>query len=74
MANRGVYGLNTLKLFDSEPGTQLLIKALDWTLDGFQRGVYRATVGKVFPLSKAGAAHAYLQSGKNMGKVVLRCL
>ena len=74
MANRGVYGLNLLKLFDSEQGTQLLIKALDWILDGFQRGVYRATVGKVFPLVEAGAAHAYLQSGKSTGKVVLRCL
>jgi NADPH:quinone reductase-like Zn-dependent oxidoreductase len=74
MANRGVHGLNALKLFDNEQGSQLLIKALDWTLEGFQRGLYRPTVGKVFPLAEAGAAHAYLQSGKSMGKVMLRCL
>jgi synaptic vesicle membrane protein VAT-1 len=49
------------------------MKALDWTLEGFENGWYHATVGKVFPLVEAGAAHAHLQSRKNTGKIVLRC-
>jgi NADPH:quinone reductase-like Zn-dependent oxidoreductase len=73
MGNKGVFGLNMLKLFDTAPGLELLMKALDWTLEGFENGVYRATVGKVFPLADAGAAHTYLQSRKNTGKIVLRC-
>ncbi len=73
MGNKGVFGLNMLKLFDTAPGVELLMKALDWTLEGFENGVYRATVGKVFPLADAGAAHMYLQSRKNTGKIVLRC-
>ena len=73
MGNTGVFGLNMLKLFDTAQGLELLMKALDWTLEGFENGLYRATVGKVFPLAEAGAAHAYLQSRKNTGKIVLRC-
>jgi NADPH:quinone reductase-like Zn-dependent oxidoreductase len=73
MGNKGIFGLNALKLFDTAKGLELLMKALDWTLEGFENGLYRATVGKVFPLAEAGAAHAYLQSRKNTGKIVLRC-
>jgi synaptic vesicle membrane protein VAT-1 len=71
--NRGVFGLNALPLYDSERGLILLMNALDAALDGFEAGRYRTLIGKVFPLEKAGAAHEYLQSRKNIGKVVLRC-
>ena len=73
MGNKGIFGLNMLKLFDTAQGLELLMKALDWTLEGFENGWYRPTVGKVFPLTEAGAAHMYLQSRKNTGKIVLRC-
>jgi NADPH:quinone reductase-like Zn-dependent oxidoreductase len=73
MGNQGIFGLNMLKLFDTAQGMELLMKALDWTLEGFENGWYRATVGRVFPLAEAGAAHMYLQSRKNTGKIVLRC-
>ncbi len=73
MGNKGIFGLNMLKLFDTAQGIELLMKALDWSLEGFENGWYRATVGKVFPLTDAGAAHMYLQSRKNTGKIVLRC-
>jgi NADPH:quinone reductase-like Zn-dependent oxidoreductase len=73
MGNKGIFGLNMLKLFDTAQGIELLMKALDWSLEGFENGWYRTTVGKVFPLTDAGAAHMYLQSRKNTGKIVLRC-
>ena len=73
MANKGVFGLNMLKLFDSEQGMRLLMKAMDGMLEGFQAGLFKAVVGKSFPLANAGDAHELLQSRKNYGKVVLIC-
>jgi NADPH:quinone reductase-like Zn-dependent oxidoreductase len=72
MKNTGVFGLNMLTLFDTPHGMELLMKAMDGALEGFHRKSFRVIVGKIFPLSEAGAAHAYLQSGENIGKVVLR--
>jgi NADPH:quinone reductase-like Zn-dependent oxidoreductase len=73
MANQGIHGMNLLKLFDTQAGTDLLMRAVDGALDGFATGIYKATVGKTFPLEKAGDAHAYLQSRKGSGKVILTC-
>ena len=69
--NRGIFGLNMLKLFDGGPGMTLLLQAIDKVLEGFDHGRYRAIVGRAFPLREAGAAHAYLQSRASTGKVVL---
>jgi NADPH:quinone reductase-like Zn-dependent oxidoreductase len=73
MGNKGVFGANLLKLFDTEPGRELLGSALDNALEGFRKGWFKPVVGKDFPLAQAGAAHEYLQSRKGTGKVVLRC-
>jgi NADPH:quinone reductase-like Zn-dependent oxidoreductase len=73
MSNTGISGLNMLKLFDTEQGIELLMKAIDGVLEGFQAGLFKAVVSKSFPLAKAGEAHAFLQARKNLGKVVLTC-
>ncbi|HEY9593558.1 MAG TPA: zinc-binding dehydrogenase, partial [Spirochaetia bacterium] len=73
MANKGVYGLNVLKLFDTASGRQLLGDALDGILEGFKAGDLKVHIGKSFPLASAGTAHTWLQSRKNVGKVVLSC-
>ncbi|MGA2379679.1 MAG: zinc-binding dehydrogenase [Spirochaetia bacterium] len=73
MANKGVFGLNMLKLFDTEQGMGLLMKAMDGMLVGFQAGLFKAVVAKSFTLANAGDAHAFLQARKNFGKVVLTC-
>lgn len=70
MANRGVYGLNMLKLFETE--SPLLTGGLDRVLEGFASKKYRAVVGKAFPLEQAGLAQEHLRSRTNVGKVVLR--
>lgn len=67
---RGVFGLNVLQLFDPARA-KLMYGALDQTLAKFENGNLRVLVGKTFPLSEAGAAHYYLQSRTNIGKVVL---
>ena len=73
MANQGIYGLNMLKFFDTDQGMALLMKAIDGVLENFQSGVFKAVVGKAFPLANASEAHAYVQARKNRGKVVLIC-
>jgi len=74
MSNRGVFGLNLLKLFDTEQGMSVLMRAMDGVLEGFHNGWFKPVVGKVFPLAKAGSAHSYLQSRKNIGKILLDCI
>lgn len=69
MANRGVFGLNMLKLFDSEEAR--LVAGLERVLEGFTSKKYRAVVGKSFPLADAGDAQEHLRSRGNVGKVVL---
>lgn len=74
MGNKGVFGLNLLQFFEGTPDskkTRLLLHALDQVLAGFSDGSFKATVGKTFPLEKAGEAHNWLQSRSNIGKVVL---
>ena len=73
MGNEDIFGLNIPKLFDTALGIELLMKALDWTLEDFENRWHRATVGRVFPLAGAGAVHMLLLSKKNTGKFVLRC-
>ena len=73
MRNQGIYGLNMLKFFDTDQGMSLLMKAIDGVLENFQSGLFKAVVGRSFPLANAADAHAYLQARKNRGKVVLIC-
>lgn len=69
MANKGVFGLNVLKLMDGD--AERLGGGLDLILKGFAERKFRAVVGKTFPLAEAGAAHEFLTSRSNVGKVVL---
>lgn len=68
--NRGVFGLNMLKLFEPE-NIDRVGGALDRILEGCAAGKYRTVVGKTFPLAEVGQAHAHLQGRGNIGKVVL---
>ncbi len=72
-SNKGVFGLNMAKLFDTKDGMSLLMTGMDEILEGFQTGRYKAVVGKTFPLERVGEAHEWLQSRKSVGKVILTC-
>jgi len=73
MSNRGIHGLNMLKLFDSEEGLRILLNAFDQVLESVQVGLLKPLVSRSFPLSRASEAHALLHSRKSIGKVVLTC-
>jgi NADPH:quinone reductase-like Zn-dependent oxidoreductase len=73
MGNHGIFGLNLLKLFQESASEkpELLKMAFDQIIDSFNQGKYKVWIGKTFPLSQAAAAHSYLQSRSNIGKVIL---
>jgi NADPH:quinone reductase-like Zn-dependent oxidoreductase len=50
---------------------ELLSSQIRAILELYQKGKIRPHVSKSFPFSKAGEAHAELEQGKNIGKVVL---
>ena len=71
MANQGIFGLNVLKYFDAGKGIEQLMRAVAGFLDGFERGYYRAIVGKTWKLEEASEAHRYLQSRQGSGKQII---
>jgi NADPH:quinone reductase-like Zn-dependent oxidoreductase len=66
--NRGVFGLNLGHIWH-EPE-----KVTEWVeviLQGTDQGWIRPHVDKTFSFEEAGAAHSYMESRKNIGKVIL---
>jgi synaptic vesicle membrane protein VAT-1 len=66
--NKGVFGLNLGHMWHEGEKVAGWMKVI---LDGVKEGWIRPHVDKVFPFDQAGEAHAYIESRKNIGKVVL---
>lgn len=66
--NRAVFGVNLGHLWHEAPKIQAWMRAL---VDGVNAGWVRPHVDRTFPLAQAGEAHAYIESRKSTGKVVL---
>ena len=67
-SNKGVFGVNMGNLWHEQE------KIRDWMnymLAGIADGWIRPHVDKAFTFAEAGAAHAYIEARKNIGKVVL---
>jgi NADPH:quinone reductase-like Zn-dependent oxidoreductase len=67
-SNKGVFGLNLGHMWDENA------KLRRWTdaiLQGVNEGWVRPYVDKAFPFDQAPDAHRYIESRKNIGKVVL---
>jgi NADPH:quinone reductase-like Zn-dependent oxidoreductase len=71
MRNQGVFGMNVLRLFDTESGMRIASRAMDAILEVFRQRGFRVIVGGKWPLARAGDAHAFLQSRMSVGKLVL---
>ncbi len=67
--NKAVFGFNLSYLFDE---SELLARAMGEFLGGIERGELRAPPVTEVPAAEAGKAHRTLESGKTVGKVVLR--
>jgi NADPH:quinone reductase-like Zn-dependent oxidoreductase len=66
--NRGVFGLNLGHMWH-EP--DIVAEWVDEIMRGVAEGWIRPHVDKAFPFEQAGEAHSYMESRKNIGKVVL---
>jgi NADPH:quinone reductase-like Zn-dependent oxidoreductase len=66
--NRGVFGLNLGHMWHEPEKVATWMKAI---LGGVSEGWVNPHVDKVFPFAQAGEAHSYMESRKNIGKVVL---
>jgi len=66
--NKAVIGVNLGHLWDR---MDLLRREMQSLLDDWKAGRIKPVVGKTFPLTRAAAAHRYIQERRNVGKVVL---
>lgn len=66
--NRGVFGLNLGHMWHEPEKVAEWVQAI---MQGINEGWIQPNVDKVFPFDQAGAAHAYMEARKNIGKVVL---
>ncbi len=66
--NRGVFGLNLGHLWHEPEKVSIWVKQL---MAGVDEGWIRPHVDKAFPFAEVRTAHRYIESRKNIGKVVL---
>ncbi|MDQ2920514.1 MAG: medium chain dehydrogenase/reductase family protein [Acidobacteriota bacterium] len=66
--NRGVFGLNLGHLWHEPEKVAEWVQAI---MAGVSEGWIRPYVDKAFPFEQAAEAHSYIESRKNIGKVVL---
>jgi NADPH:quinone reductase-like Zn-dependent oxidoreductase len=66
--NKGVFGLNMLKWWDTEGNLDRLVQPL---MDDLAAGRLDPVVAEAFPFDRAGDAHKFIAERRNVGKVVL---
>jgi synaptic vesicle membrane protein VAT-1 len=68
--NRAIAGVQVLLLWDDD---ERIARGMADILERFTRGTIRPHVDRIFPLERAAEAHAYLESRRSRGKLLLRC-
>ena len=66
--NRGVAGVNMAHLWQE---TALLRREIGALMELYQRGAIKPHIGGSFPFSRAADAHAELEHGRNVGKILM---
>lgn len=66
--NKGVFGLNMLKWWETEGN---LDRVLDPLTEDLEAGRLNPVVAEAFPFERAGDAHKFIAERRNVGKVVL---
>jgi NADPH:quinone reductase-like Zn-dependent oxidoreductase len=71
MQKRGVITGSTLRPRDPDEKARLAAEVERVVWPWIAAGLVKPLVDKTFPLAEAGKAHAYLEAGGHVGKVVL---
>ena len=66
--NKGVFGLNMLKWWDTEGNLDRVVEPL---MEDLEAGRLDPVVAEAFPFERAGDAHKFIAERRNVGKVVL---
>jgi len=66
--NKGVFGLNMLKWWDTEGNLDRVVEPL---MTDLEAGRLDPVVAEAFPFERAGDAHRFIAERRNVGKVVL---
>ncbi len=66
--NKGVFGLNMLKWWDTEGNLDRVVEPL---MADLEAGRLQPVVAEAFPFDRAGDAHKFIAERRNVGKVVL---
>jgi len=66
--NKGVFGLNMLKWWDTEGSLDRVVEPL---MADLEAGRLDPVVAEAFPFERAGDAHKFIAERRNVGKVVL---
>jgi NADPH2:quinone reductase len=67
--SKALIGLNMLRIADNKPAS--LKRCLDNVVKLYEEGVFKPQVGRVFPVSQLGEAHAFLESRRSTGKITV---
>lgn len=66
--NRGVFGCNIHRMYERRARLNGWLREV---LTGYEAGWVRPHVDRIFPLSEAADAHRWIESRRNLGKVLL---
>ncbi|HEX4917523.1 MAG TPA: NAD(P)H-quinone oxidoreductase [Limnobacter sp.] len=72
MSKRAVLTGNTLRPRSAEFKARLCAEVSAELADGFAKGHLKTLVEAVYPLSQVAQAHAHMESGQSIGKIVLK--
>jgi len=70
MGSRSIIAVNMLRVADNQPG--LFKEVLDEVINYAEKGIIKAKVSKIFAAEDIADAHAFVESRKSIGKVVLK--
>ncbi len=66
--NKGVAGVNMGRLWDEK---KMMQEAFGSLMAFYERGQIKPHIDRSFPMAHAAEAHAYIEAGRNVGKVLL---
>lgn len=67
--SKGMIGVNMLEIADRKP--HKIARVMKAVVEQHQEGIVNPHVGGSYPVEELGAAHAFLESRKSMGKIVV---
>jgi NADPH2:quinone reductase len=70
MNSKSMLGVNMLRIADNKP--EVLQRCLNEVVKLTTEGIFKPTLGKVFPVTEIDTAHTYLETRQSMGKVAVQ--